>query len=423
MTRRGAEALLALLFVPAILVVGGAALFFFLTITPVHTDPATVPSSTAIAQRGRYSDAIEHSRRMARTIAVDEKLPALSVAVAVDGEMIWAEAFGWADIERREPATPRTRFRLGSVSKTLTAAAVGVLHERGRVDLDAPVQTYLRAYPRKKWTVTTRQLMGDVAGVHVIRGDNNDSLPDRECTSLDEAMTIVAREPLLFEPGTNYRFSTNGWILVSAVVESAAGEPFATFMTRDVLTPLGMESTVLEADERLPDTTSFYFPRAGLNTKWGVEEAARRNNSCLFGAGAYLSTPSDLAHFGSAMLKPGFLTADTIDLLQTPLRLESGESTDFALGWKVERVQLNGESTRMVAHRARPMGGTAALLMFPDQRLVIAAISNVTGATGVAPFGVKVAEAFMTRASRSTAAVRTAPPRSGLGAACRIAAC
>jgi hypothetical protein len=123
------------------------------------------------------------------------------------------------------------------------------------------------------------------------------------------------------------------------------------------------------------------------------------------------------------MLKPGFLTADTIDLLQTPLRLESGESTDFALGWKVERVQLNGESTRMVAHRARPMGGTAALLMFPDQRLVIAAISNVTGATGVAPFGVKVAEAFMTRASRSTAAVRTAPPRSGLGAACRIAAC
>lgn len=412
MTRRGAEALLALLFVPAILVVGGAALFFFLTISPVHTDPATVPSATATAQPGRYSDAIEASRRLARTIVVEEKLPGLSVAVAVDGEIIWAQAFGWADIERREPVTPRTRFRLGSVSKTLTAAAVALLHDRGRLDLDVPVQTYVPAYPQKQWTVTPRQLMGDIAGVHLIRGDNNDSMPDRDCASLDEAVTIVAREPLLFEPGTNYRFSTNGWILLSAVVQSAAGEPFATFMTREVLTPLAMESTVLEADEAFPDTTSFYFPRAALNTQWGVEEASRRHNSCLFGAGGYLSTPSDLAHFGSAMLKPGLLKADTITLLQTPLRLDSGVSTNFALGWKVERVEMNGAAARMIAHRATPMGGTAALLMFPDHRLVVAATSNVTEAAGVAPFGVKVAEAFTKRASHSTAAVGNAPPRS-----------
>ena len=94
------------------------------------------------------------------------------------------------------------------------------------------------------------------------------------------------------------------------------------------------------------------------------------------------------------MLRPGLLKADTIALLQAPLRLESGASTDFALGWKVERVQLAGTAARMVAHRANPMGGTAALLMFPDHRLVIAAASNVSNAEGVAPFGVKVAEAF-----------------------------
>ncbi len=412
MTRRGVEALLALLLVPAIFVVSAAALFFFLTITPVHTDPAAIPSETAVARPGRYSDAIEQSRGLARTIAADEMLPALSIAVAVDGEIIWAEAFGWANVERHEPATPRTRFRLGSISKTLTAAAVGVLHERGRVDLDAPVQIYTRAYPQKKWTVTTRQLMGDVAGVHVIRGDNNDSMPDRDCESLDEAVRIVAREPLLFEPGTKYRFATNGWILVSAVVESAAGEPFATFMTREVLTPLGMESTVLETDDTLPDTTSFYVVQTRLNTQRGVEAAVRRHNSCLFGAGGYLSTPSDLAHFGSAMLRPGLLKADTIALLQTPLRLQSGVSTDFALGWKVERVQMNGATARMIAHRATLIGGTAALLMFPDHRLVIAATANVGEATGVAPFGVKVAEEFMKRASHSTAAARTASPRS-----------
>jgi CubicO group peptidase (beta-lactamase class C family) len=396
MTRQGVELWLAALFAAAIVIIGGAAVFFVSTIS-VHPDPEAVPSTSANVDAGRYSAAVEESRRLARSLLLGENLPGLSVAVAVDSQIVWAAGFGWADVESRAPVTPRTRFRLGSVSKTLTAAAVALLHERGRLDLDAPVQAYVPAYPRKQWTVTARQLMGDIAGVHVIRGDNNDQVPHVECASIDEALQVFADEALLFEPGTKYRFGTNGWILLSAAVEAAAGEPFPAFMTREVFTPLGMESTVLEADEKLSDITSFYFPRAGERTQLGVEEASRRHNSCLFGAGAYLSTPSDMARFGSAMLKPGLLKADTIALLHTPLRLASGASTDFALGWKVERVQLTGASARMLAHRATPMGGTAALLMFPDYRLVIAAVSNVSNAAGVAPFGVKVADTFARR--------------------------
>ena len=393
MTRSRMEGIIAVLFAAAILLVGGGAVYFVSTMA-VHPDPAAVPSTAADVYSEGYSSATEESRRLARSLIVDENLPGLSVAVSVDGEIVWAEGFGWADIQGRTPVTPLTRFRLGSVSKTLTAAAVALLYERDRIDLDAPVQRYVPAYPQKQWTITTRQLMGDVAGVHVIRGDNNDIMPARDCASLNEAVETLAGEPLLFEPGTKYRFSTNGWILLSAVVEAAAGESFSTFMMRELFMSLGMESTIIEANEKLDDTTSFYFPRAAERPALGVEEASRRHNSCLFGAGAYLSTPSDLARFGSAMLKPTLLKADTIALLQTPLHLASGSSTDFALGWKVERVQLNGSSTRMVAHRATPMGGTAALLMFPDHRLVIAATSNVSNAAGVAPFGVKVAEAF-----------------------------
>jgi CubicO group peptidase (beta-lactamase class C family) len=394
MTRRGAEALLALVLAAALLVIGGGAVVFFATISPVHNDPASVPSTVAAFEPRQYSAAVDDSRRLVRALVVDDNLPGLSVAVAMDGELVWAEGFGFADVKRRAPVTPLTKFRLGSVSKTLTAGAVALLHDRGRIDLDAAVQTYVHAYPQKRWTITTRQLMGDIAGVHFIRGDNNDSMPARDCASLDEALQIFAGEPLLFQPGTKYRFSTNGWILLSAVVEAAADEPFFTFMTRAVFTPLGMESTVVETDATIPELTSFYFPRAALNTQLGVEEASRRHNSCLFGAGAYLSTPTDLARFGSAMLKPGLLKPDTIELLQTPLRLTSGASTDFALGWKVEHVPLNGVPVRMVAHRANPMGGTTALLMFPEHRMVIAVASNVSNAERVAPFGVKIAEAF-----------------------------
>jgi len=149
--------------------------------------------------------------------------------------------------------------------------------------------------------------MGDVAGVHRIRGDNNDAMPGRHCASLDEALALFAGEPLLFRPGTEYRYSIYGWVL---------------------------------------------FP-AAMRTGLGVEVASPAPYSCLAGAGAFLSTLSDLVRFGSAMLKPGLLKAETI-----------------------------------------AAGGTISLMMFPDLGLVIAAPSNVTHAKGVAPLGQKVAEAF-----------------------------
>ena len=130
-----------------------------------------------------------------------------------------------------------------------------------------------------------------------------------------------------------------------------------------------------------------------MRTKLGVRKASRLH-TCLAGAGAFFSTPSDLVRFGSAMLKPGLLKADTIALLQTPLRLKSGASTDFALGWKVERVQVTGAPTRMVAHRATPNGSTVALLTFPDLGVVVALASNISPAEDVDATGRKIAEAF-----------------------------
>src|SRR5262245_4810434 len=359
----------------------------------VHPDPEAIPSTPGVHAE-RYSPAIGESRRLAHALLLQDNLPGLSVAVARDGDIVWTESFGWADVEGRVPVTPRTQFRLGSVSKTLTAAAIALLYERGRIDLDAPVQTYVPAYPKKPWTVTTRQLMGDIAGVHRIRGDNNDNPPGGQCVNLDEALATFADEPLLFEPGTRYRFSTYGWILLSAEVEAAARKPLSQFLTREILEPVGMTSTVLDDGADVPDLTSFYIPRMSMRTGLGVRKVARPHNSCLAGAGAFFSTPSDLVRFGSAMLKPGLLKAETIALLQTPLRLTSGASTDFALGWKVERVQLAGAPTRMVAHRATPNGSTVALLTFPDLGVVVAAASNIAPAEDLDSTGRKIAEAF-----------------------------
>ena len=381
-TRWRDEAALAVVCAVAVLVllvVAGGALSF-MSRKPVHENAAAVPSTAAAARTDRYAGPVEESRRRARALAAGDNLPGLSLAVAVDGEIVWAEGFGWADVDSRTPVTPFTRFRLGALSKPLTAVAAALLHDRGRLDLDAPVQRYVHAYPGKQWPVTTRQLMGDVAGVHRIRGDNNDAMPTGHCESLDEAVALLDDDPLLFEPGTQHRYSVWGWVLVSAAVEGAAGEPFPRFMVHDVFEPLGMTRTVVAEMEGLE----------------GIAHGAelRPDYSCVAGGGAFLSTPTDLVRLGSAMLKPGLLRPETIEALRTPTRLMSGASTTYALGWTVKSVQLAGEPARIVSHRGSPAGGTVSLLTFPDLGLAIAAAANVSDARGVDPFALRVAEAF-----------------------------
>jgi CubicO group peptidase (beta-lactamase class C family) len=382
------------LFALAILVAGGVALIVSTTEQPIYTEPASVPSTAAAEPDEQYSAPVEEARRLARALLVKEEyLPALSIAVGVDGRIVWAEGFGFLDAERRVRATPNTRFRTGSVSKTLTATGIALLYDRGRLDLDAPVQQYVPAYPKKQWTVTTRQLLGDVAGVHRIRGDANDQMPRGYCATVDEALKTFAYEPLLFEPGTEYRFSTSGWILLSAVIEGAAAEPFAAFMSREVLEPLGMTRTALEgtpATDADRDSVPFYLRRTGDDEE--SQTAAAADYACFFGAGAFLSTPSDLVRLGSAWLRPGLLKAESLVLFQTPVRPRSGTST-FALGWTVENVPLAGAPTRVVRHRASLIGGHVSFALFPERGLAIAATSNVRS-SGVDPFALQVADLF-----------------------------
>jgi CubicO group peptidase (beta-lactamase class C family) len=391
---RNLELAVAGVFALAILVAGGVALFVAANEEPLYTDPTAIPSTAAAEPGERFFGAVGEARRLARTLMVEEEyLPSLSIAVAVDGKTVWAEGFGFIDEERRALVTPNTRFRTGSVSKTLTAAAVALLHDRGRLDLDAPVQRYVPAYPKKEWTVTPRQLLGDVGGVHRIRGDANDQMPRGQCATVADALNTFAYEPLVFEPGTAYRFSTSGWILLSGVVEGAAGEPFTAFVSREILEPLGMARTVLEGSagtDQDRDSVPFHFRKDAADEP---QDPPAADYGCFFGAGAYLSTPSDLARLGSAWLKPGLLKTETLAKFHTPVQLRSGASSGFALGWQVDTVPFAGAPTRVVRHRANLIGGHVAFTLIPDRGVVVAATSNVRSGR-VDPFTLQVAEAF-----------------------------
>lgn len=387
--------LVAMALAAGLLPAGILALWWFVgaTATQLHPDPGAVPSTAAAAPSTSWTDAIEDGRQAVRAMMAEENLPGLSVAVAVSGTTVWAEGFGWADLEQRVPVTPQTRFRIGTASTALTSAAVGLLLEQQRLTLDEKIQTWVPAFPEQPSPITLRQLMGHVSGV---RNDGGDEGPlfGTQCERAVDALPAFAESRLLFEPGTRYRDSSYGWILVSAAIESVASESVSAFMRRHIFEPLGMDNTRREELEPVSTQAISYFPRFAADPRYGLHLMRPADYSCYAGASGFLSTPSDLVRFGTAINAGTLLQPGTVQLLQTSQRLTTGEETGYGLGWDLEMVDLAGKPARAAGHDGDVLGGmVASLLTVPEHGLVVAVTSNISYA-GTHTLAVKIAQAF-----------------------------
>jgi serine beta-lactamase-like protein LACTB, mitochondrial len=417
--------------VALIALIVGLPLYMSVAATPLHPQPESAPSVTQSEPSPQWSAAVDRARRTVRAGLAEQNLPGLSVAVGVGADIVWAEGFGWADIKARTPVTTDTRFRIGPASTVLTSAAVGVLLDKGLLKLDDEIQTYVPQFPKTRWPVTLRGLMGHVAGVS---SDSSDDRPlsRQRCEAPVEALPRFADRALLFEPGTQYEYSKYGWILVSAAVEAAADQPFLAFMRERIFQPLGMNHTGAEsATEENPeaigepaedpppftlihdlileplgiggtkarpatDPATFYVPGWGPKPllRYGLHERHPRNLSCYAGSMAFFSTPSDLVRFGLAMSGGTLLQPATVQILQTSQPLTSGQETGHGLGWDFETVTLAGEPTRAVGHDGDSLGGKVVSLMtFRERGIVVAVMSNISHADTSA-LALRVAEAF-----------------------------
>jgi serine beta-lactamase-like protein LACTB, mitochondrial len=382
-------------------VIVGLFTYVTFTATPLHPEPNGVPSVAGADPAYRWAEAVERGRQVMRAGLAEQNLPGLSVAVGADGGIVWAEGFGWANLEGRERVTPATRFRIGTASTVLTSAAAGLLLEQGRLELDEEIQRYVPEFPDKPWRVTLRQLMAHLAGVRTDGGDEG-PLFSPHCERPVEALRFFADRSLLFEPGTQYRYSSYGWIVVSAAIEQAAGERFFDFMQKEVFAPLGMNETLADsATDADPDRATPYFPRFGADPRYGLHLMRPIDYSCYAGASGFASTPSDLVRFGLAANHGTLLQPATVDTLQTPQRIASGEETGYGLGWDLETVALAGDQSPVAGHDGELLGGMVASLMtFRDRGLVVAVMSNISYAD-TASLALSVAEAFAEREGKS----------------------
>lgn len=374
----------------AVVGIVGTVVFVNVSSTPLHQSAKDVPSEMRSTPAVRWTGAVEQARQAVRAGIVEQNLPGVSVAVGVGDEIVWAEGFGWATIEGHVPVSPEMPFRIGHVSKALTSVGVGLLREHGKLHLDDEIQKYVPSFPQKPWPVTLRQLMGHMAGVHHYRDTEWGDKPSTHCARAIGGVPAFANDPLLFEPETQYRYSTYGWVLVSAAVEAVAGEAFSEFMRTKVFEPLRMTETGTEGavNARVDRVTSYYRGNLGRELTTSVDY------SCFAGGGAFLSTPSDLVRFGMAMNRGSFLQADTVRLLQARQSLKTGEDTQYGLGWMLDTIELAGQRTPVAGHSSRTIeGASTSFLIFPERGIVVAVASNISFADARS-IGVKIAEVF-----------------------------
>jgi CubicO group peptidase (beta-lactamase class C family) len=339
---------------------------------------------------GLYAEVAEDLAASLREILDSGGLAGLTAAAAVDGEVVFSSGFGYADLESRVPVTPETRMRVGSVSKAITSIALAVLYERGKLDLDAPVQTYLPEFPQKRYPISTRQVAGHIAGIRHYR--DAEFLSSQHYDDVVDALEIFENDPLLFEPGTDYSYSSYGWNLISAVVQRAADEPFLEFMRREVFDSFGMESTIADQNRSIiADRTRFYVRLEG----GAVANADFVDNSIKWAGGGFLSTPEDLLRFGQGVMDDTVLEADTRELLWASLETSDGTATGYGLGWNVlvfdpsrasDMLQSMATEEEIEAMRGRffarhgggSMGGITAFLLLPEAKVAVAIVSNTS---------------------------------------------
>lgn len=303
----------------------------------------------------------------------ENSVPGLSASLVLDGEIRWSQGFGMADLENYSPATSSTLFRLGSISKPISATAVLQLWERGKMDLDAPVQKYCPEFPQKEWPITTRQLLGHLGGIRHYSPDGKGDVPEdsaRHFGSMQESLELFANDPLVAKPGTKFNYSTYGYTVVGCVLEGAASEKFIDYLRKNVFESAEMGQT--RDDDFfavIPHRTRWYHKdKSGL-----VRNAGVLDSSYKIPGGGILSSADDMARFEAAIMADKLLKRGTRDLMWTSLKTVDGKETGYGLGWGI----MDKFGLHIPTHTGGQQGTSTAFGVVPDRNAGVVVLCNM----------------------------------------------
>ena len=295
-------------------------------------------------------------------------IPAVSLAVRLEGRLVKLAAYGKADVELDVAAGPRTVFQIQSITKTFTSAAILMLMEQGKLALDDPVAAHLAGAPEAWKDITVRHLLSHTSGIKDFINEPTASL--RLDVTEEDVLAAAARRPLNFPPGERYAYSNTNYHLLAMIIRKHTGLWYGDFLKARIFAPLGM------SDTRIVSHGDIIPGRAAGYDRWDnrLRNGAFIAESILsYGGGGILSTAADLAQWAAAFESETLLKKDTIAQAWTPVKLAKGTNAPYGLGWADD--SMNGR--RGFGHSGEHATGFSSyLLIHPDDRLAVIVLTN-----------------------------------------------
>jgi len=295
--------------------------------------------------------------------------PGAALLVVRDGEQLLHRGYGLADVERQVAVTPATNFRLASVSKQFTAAAILLLAQDGALSLDDPVRKWLPSLPAAADGITLHHLLSHTSGLV----DYEDVMPDRVDGQLHDAdvlRLLEAQDRLYFPPGSDYRYSNSGYALLALVVGKASGLDFASFLRERIFGLLGMDGTVAFEDG-VSTVARRAYGHSDVDGAWTRTDQS--STSAVLGDGGIYSSIDDLAKWDAA-LHDDRLLSDASRRLAFSAHTPTGEADvdGYGYGWRIH----DSSHGRLLWHSGETIGFRNVILRWPDQRLTVVLLSN-----------------------------------------------
>jgi len=314
-------------------------------------------------------------------------VPGASVLVLQDGRALVSRAYGLAELSEKVKATPLTNYRLASMTKQFTAAAILLLAQDGRLSLDDKIKNYLPTLPPNADTVTIRELLTHRGGLI----DYEDLIAPgttQQVHDVDVLRLLEHEDRTYFVPGGGYRYSDTGYALLALIVARVSGVSFASFLHDRIFAPLGMQGTVaFEAGiSQVPHRAYGYSLENGHWT-----QTDQSLTSAVLGDGGIYSSIDDLARWDAALSAPGLLKAESLMAAFTPLTKTDDANVSYALGWRI-----TGDT---VWHSGESIGFRNVIVRWPQQRFSVVVLSNRDDAEPY-ELALKIAKLYLPDADR-----------------------
>jgi serine beta-lactamase-like protein LACTB, mitochondrial len=325
------------------------------------------PADQSIVRSSKYKKSVAEAYQKVGLFSTINYIPGLTVAVSIDNQLVWADGFGYSSSELKTKASPSHKFRIGQVSELITTLTAAKLYEDGKLKIDQPVSEMLPELFQKPAGYTIHQLGVHASGIRVERtaaGKGN-------AINIETLIPSVVNDSLLYEPGTNFLHTELGFDLIGHIIQKTNNEPFTQVVKKNLLDALKLTNTIQDSPYLIIENKSNTYDYdyiAQPNVSSPIDLRGKEASA------GYLSSVIDLVKIGNTLLYPGFLKQETIDLITRPYILKNGRTSTFGFGLIVTK---DNEGKIFMGQKGNVSGGSSILLIYPEDKLVIAIACNI----------------------------------------------